>query len=165
MRYLVDPETRTVRVTTRPTFTALTTGEVSYADFCKIRMQPGWTDISDTYLIIAGSREFDDQEQLNHVMDAYHLRMANIRCVIHGAARGADQMGAHWALISDIQRQSMPADWDGVERKGAGHFRNMMMTRCATHLVAFWNGYSPGTVGMIDRARHAGLIVEVKTYL
>lgn len=41
--------------------------------------------------------------------------------------------------------------------------RNQQMAWYATHLIAFWDGASPGTRGMIEVAKQDGLQVRVLT--
>src|SRR5215469_3620742 len=86
--------------------------------------------------------------------------------IIHGAARGADQM-AH-ALARDLGLAVMPfpADWVRYGR-AAGPVRNrqMLLEGRPDLVLAFHNNLSEsrGTADMVRRARKAGIPVEVIT--
>ena len=54
-------------------------------------------------------------------------------------------------------------DWEG-QGKAAGHIRNRAMGDYATHLVAYFDGKSRGTKGMIEYANKIGLKVRVINY-
>jgi hypothetical protein len=56
-----------------------------------------------------------------------------------------------------------PANWDR-HGKAAGGIRNTAMANYGTHLIAFWDGESPGTRDMIAKAKRAGLKVLVIRY-
>lgn len=56
-----------------------------------------------------------------------------------------------------------PANWD-KHGKSAGHIRNAEMAKYADALVAFWDGKSKGTKGMIDYATRCNLRVKVVRY-
>jgi hypothetical protein len=87
--------------------------------------------------------------------------------VIHGAARGADEIAGQEAI--DLQVEcvvAFPALWN-KEKKAAGPIRNSRMLKRGepTHVVAFHNNIeqSKGTADMVKKARAAGLPVEIIT--
>ena len=83
--------------------------------------------------------------------------------VVHGTARGADTLGCQWASTWGLSIMPFPADWH-THGKAAGHIRNAEMADYADVLVAFWDGESKGTKGMIDVALKKGLEVHVYRY-
>ena len=113
-----------------------------------------------TRIIIAGSRDFDDRTfafpRISHMLS----RVPDGLEIISGGARGADTIGEEWAAQNKVQCVRFPAQWDQYGKR-AGFIRNAMMGWYATHLIAFWDGKSPGTRGMIDFARENGLQVKV----
>ena len=117
-----------------------------------------------TRLIIAGGRDFNSVGMVVDAMADYDLDDLTI---ISGTARGADQMGEHYAKLKDIPVERYPAKWkvDGVFNKAAGYQRNDLMATKATHLLAFWDGASRGTKHMIDVATKRGLEVRVVKYV
>lgn len=110
-------------------------------------------------LIIAGSRSFSDYEFAKKMLDSmFYDRMPEM--VISGCARGADEIGQRWAKQKRVQVQRYAAQWR-TYGKSAGMIRNEEMAKASTHLVAFWDGESPGTKNMIERARKHGVNVTV----
>jgi YspA, cpYpsA-related SLOG family len=116
---------------------------------------------SNYRLIIAGGRDFNDVEQLNHTLRSWEYRTDV--SVVCGKAAGADTLGEQWALRHNMPVKYFPAEWDKYGRS-AGYRRNSDMAAFSTHLCAFWDGQSRGTKHMIDLATKAGLIVHVAHY-
>ena len=116
-------------------------------------------------VIIAGTRSFNDYELLrdscNNLLS--EKQRTHTVVVISGTARGADQMGEHYARERGFQLRRFPADWEQYG-KSAGHIRNAKMADNADALIAFWDGESRGTKNMIDNARRKGLAVRVIQY-
>lgn len=114
-------------------------------------------------IIVAGSRDFNDREfafpRISHMLS----KVPNGFEIISGGARGADTVGEDWARAHDASCVRFPAKWDAYGKR-AGHIRNALMGWYATHLIAFWDGVSPGTKGMIDFAKDNGLQVKVFQY-
>ncbi|UJJ60612.1 A1S_2505 family phage non-structural protein [Rhodanobacter denitrificans] len=111
-------------------------------------------------VIIAGSRDFRDYALLVSKLD---LLLGGLRDGVHvvsGTARGADRMGERYAKAHQWPVHRFPAAWDRHGRP-AGMLRNRDMAWAASHLVAFWDGTSPGTRDMIETARDAALAVRV----
>ena len=127
-------------------------------------------------IIVAGSRSVTEREAVWPALD----RLAEERWpgelfeVVCGEAPGADTLGREWATARGFPVYSLPAPWDVLEvpvaqvrvrRDGtrynaaAGMARNAWMAAYGTHLVAFWDGKSPGTRGMIRLAEDCGLPV------
>ncbi len=115
------------------------------------------------HVIVAGSRDFNDQVRLDVGLDKILSRM-NAPVIISGAAKGADTMGETHAISRWPDREfpflRYPAEWDRYGKR-AGMIRNQQMARVASHLVGFWDGASPGTKAMIDMATADGLMVRV----
>lgn len=101
-------------------------------------------------IIIAGGRHFNDYSLLKAKLD-HLLQLMDKRdiVIISGCAKGADSLGERYAHENSIEVWKSPADWD-THGKAAGHIRNAEMADNATHLVAFFDGSSPGTKGMIE---------------
>ena len=81
--------------------------------------------------------------------------------VLSGTAQGVDRLGEQWAASYGIPVERYPADWNGPDRKRAGHVRNGVMASMSEALVAIWDGSSPGTRDMIEAARARGRRVHV----
>lgn len=114
------------------------------------------------YVIVAGSRTFDNYELMKQKLDvAFSARKPDK--IICGEAAGADSLGKRYANEHGIPVESWPANWQ-KDGKQAGYLRNERMAERGTALVAFWNGTSSGTKHMIDTASAKGLQVRVIRY-
>ncbi len=100
---------------------------------------------------IIGSREFNDYELLKKKCDVL-LKNIQRPTIITGGARGTDTMAERYAREKNLPLIIHKADWDGYG-KSAGMRRNYLMLKECTHVIAFWNGSSPGTKHMIHYAK------------
>lgn len=124
-------------------------------------------------VIIAGGRDFDNEDRLDLTMNELFGMMVRLHPekleVVSGMARGADRLGREWAIDNMIAVKEMPADWD-TYGKQAGWLRNNDMAEYARNaagpgvLVAFWDGTSTGTKNMITLGLTHGLEVHVYRY-
>lgn len=104
-------------------------------------------------LIVCGGRDYLDRDAVRRVIGLLDPGLT----VVHGAARGADQMAATFAQQRGIELEPHPADWDRLGR-GAGPLRNREMLQAgAAAVVAFKGG--TGTKDMCRIAYDAGLPV------
>ena len=71
-------------------------------------------------------------------------------------AKGTDTLAVRYADERKLTKIMFPANWKEHPRM-AGILRNEDMLTIATHLVAFWNGFSSGTKHMIEIARKKGI--------
>lgn len=108
-------------------------------------------------VLVCGSRTYDRIV----VIGARLSQLPRGSEIIHGGARGADQLAAQAAHILGIPEKAYPADWRG-KGKRAGIIRNLEMLDQKPDLVlAFWDGESTGTKHTIDEARKRGIPVEI----
>jgi hypothetical protein len=116
-------------------------------------------------VIIAGSRDFVDYGTLESychdtIRDNEYWKRGAIR-IISGGARGADTLGERFAREFHYDLLIMDADWQ-KHGKAAGMIRNRQMAELPSQaLIAFWDGKSVGTKGMIKIAKDKGLKVHV----
>jgi hypothetical protein len=110
-------------------------------------------------LIIAGSRSFSDYQLLCHTLAPELHRITE---VLHGGARGADQLGFRWALRHHVRSRCFAADWARFGAS-AGIKRNCQLAQAGDILVAFHVNNSPGTRHMIECMRALGKPVVVIT--
>ncbi|MGK9452638.1 hypothetical protein ACSSZE_15475 [Acidithiobacillus caldus] len=80
-----------------------------------------------------------------------------------GMAQGVDRAAWRWAKHHGNPIVEARALWNRYG-KAAGPIRNQWMSWYSTHLLAFWDGQSPGTRQMIDTARRDRLKVRVETW-
>jgi hypothetical protein len=116
-------------------------------------------------LIVAGGRDFNDYQLVVRVLLAMEkTEFADVGVsIVSGMARGADSLGVRFAKEHDVTLHMFPADWD-KHGKSAGHRRNRKMGDAADGLLAFWDGKSKGTEGMIQYMKSLGKQVTVITY-
>lgn len=131
--------------------------------------------------IIAGGREFSDynlvKRKCGAILHKYIDRMIIIsgRCDdykrgVHTFTTddgikvyGADGFGRTICQRKLHKVYPYPADW-GQYGNAGGPIRNEEMAKNATHLIAFWNGKSRGTKGMIDLAKQYDLQSRIILY-
>ena len=116
-------------------------------------------------LIVAGGRDFSDYERLSQEIDKLALvELKDKRVsIVSGMARGADSLALQFARVHNVKVYQFYADWDKYG-KSAGHRRNRQMGDFADDLLAFWDGQSKGTKGMIDYMKSLAKPVRVIKY-
>lgn len=109
-------------------------------------------------VIVCGGRDFHDYDAIKSGMEAFERKHGRIDIVIHGGAKGADWLGAGWALANDRRVHSYPADWS-KHGPAAGPIRNARMLREGKpdFVIAFPGGR--GTANMVRQAKEAGVTV------
>ncbi len=106
-------------------------------------------------VLVCGGRDFIEMKLLVRVLDELHAERAFTH-LIHGDARGADLLAAHWARMRQVHTTAYPADWKRLG-KSAGSVRNqkMLVEGQPALVVAFPGGV--GTADMIMRAESVGV--------
>lgn len=109
-------------------------------------------------VLVCGGREFTDKNWLYEVLDRYK-ELYEITHIIHGGARGADELSGYYARERGIQEVLCPANWDR-HGKAAGILRNLSMAELLSEcdiVIAFPGGR--GTEHMVKTALNKGLTV------
>lgn len=109
------------------------------------------------YLIVAGSRSFNDYDFLKSSLDELLINLKEENhpvVIISGTAKGADTLGERYAKENNYDIIRMSANWNKCGKK-AGYVRNIEMAQTAKEsgfcgCAAFWDGKSPGTKWMIQ---------------
>jgi cysteine synthase len=101
-------------------------------------------------LLVAGGRDWRDEDTLRAVLDALG---AGAGVLIEGCAPGADQMAETWARDRGITIEHHPANW-GQHGGAAGPLRNQAMIDSAPDLVIAFPG-GRGTLDLVRRALRA----------
>lgn len=101
------------------------------------------------FLLVAGTRTFNDYELLSKKIKQLTIRYGNNICIVSGGAKGADTLAEKYAKEHNLEFVKFPAQWDKYG-KSAGFIRNEEMHHfIAQHkhrgCVLFWNGKSKGT--------------------
>lgn len=107
-------------------------------------------------VLVCGGRNFKNFSGLSKVMSNLEPYPT---ILVHGDARGADQMAGQWARNNGIEERRYPAKWK-VHGKAAGFVRNaeMLQTENPDLVIAFPGG--KGTQNMIDLAKKKGYKVR-----
>jgi len=112
-------------------------------------------------VLVCGSRYWHDEDFIDGFIESLVERDA---IIIHGAARGADEMAGESADRHGLECLEFPADWDR-HGKRAGFLRNQQMLDEGrpTMVAAFtYDIYqSRGTYDMAKRSLVAGLRVYI----
>ena len=121
-------------------------------------------------IIVAGTRDFNNFEMLNEILEGYIDKMnKDSITIVSGCARGADKFGEVFAENHSLNLVKFPANWDKYG-KDAGFIRNTEMGDYASEdgyhgvLFAFWNGISNGTKDMITKAINHGMEIHIIVY-
>src|SRR6185503_2565056 len=113
--------------------------------------------------LICGGRDCADQNMFDGARgDLIRLRGCPER-VVHGGAKGADEMASVWGWQMGLQVVGIATRWD-LHGKGAGPIRNQkMLDEYKPSLVVAFPG-GRGTADMVKRSRAAGIdVAEIKS--
>ena len=123
----------------------------------------------DFYLLIAGSRDFQDYDTLREQCD---LLLSNQRHrtihIVEGEARGADTLAKRYALERGFVLHPFPADWS--QGKSAGYRRNEQMHEFIAQFpyrgcTCFWDGQSKGTKHNFELCKKYSTPLRVWNYV
>lgn len=110
-------------------------------------------------LAIIGTRTFTDYNRLEQTL--LELYPANqITQIISGGAQGTDALAERFAQQYHLPITIHEAQWSRYGRS-AGPIRNQLIVNEADHVIAFWDGHSPGTRCTIELAQKANKPVEI----
>ena len=117
-------------------------------------------------VIVAGGRDFTDEEYLNASLNEIKNEYVEIE-IVSGHANGADKLAEEYARRLGLALKVFPADWRKYG-KAAGPIRNREMLSYIMEgspvVVAFWDGQSKGTKNMIDQAKREGVECRIFMY-
>lgn len=105
-------------------------------------------------VLVCGGRDYQDEVRVAAVLSG----IGGISQIIHGGARGADDLARVWAIRSGIPDRQFSANW--TRGRMAGPIRNQrMLDEGKPDLVVAFPG-GRGTADMVRRARAAGIAVQ-----
>lgn len=108
-------------------------------------------------VLVCGGRHYQDAAHVDRVLQQVGADQP-ITTIIHGAARGADQLGEAWGLKRGVQLEPYPADWAKFGLSAGPRRNQEMLSRGKPDLVVAFPG-GRGTADMVRRARRAGVQV------
>jgi hypothetical protein len=107
-------------------------------------------------VLVCGSRGWEDHQAIRDSVE----RLPPGTVVVHGNARGADLIAAHYAGAMGFEVEAHPVDWS--RGRHAGLDRNIEMLDSGVDLVvAFQLNLSSGTQHTINEARRRGIALEL----
>ena len=107
-------------------------------------------------VVVSGSRGWTDKEVIRKALLKHKPEL-----VWEGGALGADRLAREVCQEELIPYKTERAKWSQYG-KAAGVIRNAVMLDYKPDLLlAFWDGASPGTQGMINEASRRGITMEV----
>ncbi|ATW60194.1 ssDNA binding protein [Mycobacterium phage Ph8s] len=114
-------------------------------------------------VLITGSRVWKDRTTIWGALEAELQRSPNGLIVVHGGARGADDIADRWAWGMrpgfNVTPELHRADWDRYGKR-AGILRNIEMVKAGADVcLAFPLGNSVGTRHCMGAAEKAGIPV------
>lgn len=124
----------------------------------------GSLDIGPTHhrILVSGSRGWTNRRLVYDTLRSYMAQVllqpgAHRFIIVHGGARGADEMAGQFANKADVSEEVHFAKWS-QHGKRAGFLRNQqMVARGAEVHISFWDGESVGTKSTIDLSIAAGI--------
>lgn len=121
--------------------------------------------MADQQILICGDRNWTDKDTIRRLLTAVKNNFPDDKItVIHGACRGADQLGGEVAKEFGFEVLEFPANW-AEYGKAAGPIRNQQMIDEGqpTRAFAFHDDFnhSRGTKDMVKRLRNAKIPVVV----
>lgn len=107
-------------------------------------------------VIACGSQGYTNTAAVNSALDWVLKLFGGALILVHGACpNGGDELADRWgrSRADQVTIERHPADWERHGKRQAGMIRNHHMAKLgARFYVAFWDGKSPGTRNMIERA-------------
>jgi hypothetical protein len=122
--------------------------------------------------LVTGSRSWDDAQTIWAALDAVAAGLVEARdpllTVVHGTARGADDLADRWVRTYtgelQVTAERHPALWQRFGKR-AGMVRNeLMISRGADLVLAFIRDDSSGATHCAELASDAGIPLRVWRY-
>ena len=118
-------------------------------------------------ILITGSRQFSDGQIMQDAIGKTLLHLSDtalkgVVTLVHGTARGADQLADALAPTLGLTVERWPADWDRLGSKAGTHRNQLMVDAGADVCLAFRVDGLPctGTRDCASRAARAGIPVN-----
>lgn len=107
-----------------------------------------------TAILVCGSRSISSYEAVKEAIESSPFRPDKI---IHGGARGVDSRAERYAMLNQIDFESIEPDYDTFDNNVAPLERNKKMVDMADGVIAVWDGESSGTQFTIQKAQGKGM--------
>lgn len=127
--------------------------ELVYADAKRIKKR---NPIENLVVTISGSRNYKNLWKIVSVLQT----LPKGTMILHGGANGVDKYVDKIARLMGFNVMIFPAEWEKYY-KGAGMIRNKIMLEQSDYLIAFWDGISRGTKGIIEIAKKMDMDYDI----
>lgn len=114
-------------------------------------------------VLVCGSRSFRSRDLVHHVMSGLDLVKGST--IVHGGARGADELAGEWAKTKGFTVEVHVPDWIRYGAKAGLRRNTEMLDSGVKKVVAFWDSVSRGTFDTISKAKLRELDVLVVEYM
>jgi hypothetical protein len=101
-------------------------------------------------LAIIGSRNFDDYEYLQSVMEQ-EFETEPIELIISSGMDGTNQLGERYAVENNIPKRTIDSEW-AKYGKNASIMQSVDIVKTSDVILAFWDGQNSETKQSIDQA-------------
>lgn len=112
------------------------------------------------YILIAGSREYTNYEELKGTLKGILKGYKDIT-IISGGAKGVDRLGERYAEEMGYEIEIYLPNYEKYSR-AAPIIRNESMVKKADLIICFWDGKSKGTKSTINFAKKYNKEIIVK---
>lgn len=109
---------------------------------------------------VIGSRGFNDYEFFKEKLEYLICNLEEVSFVSGGCPSGGDKLIKTYCQEKGLTLTEHLADWNTLGKK-AGFVRNKLIVDDCTHLIAFWDGQSKGTLSSIKMAEKSEKPVKI----
>jgi hypothetical protein len=96
--------------------------------------------------------------RIAEALDYWSFTARDIALLVTGKAAGVDAAAREWAMFHDVPVEFYQPD---EYNRDAINTQNDLMLARATHVIAVWDGVSPGTKHAIEGAERLGKVLKV----
>jgi len=115
-------------------------------------------------LLVTGSRTITDPRIVAYALCQVVHDLGPVAQLVHGGAKGVDQLAGIWAWERGIPVLPVPPDfrrWPASSRLAYLKRDELMVDEYATHVTAIWDGASSGTRYTFEYARQKGKLHSI----
>jgi predicted Rossmann fold nucleotide-binding protein DprA/Smf involved in DNA uptake len=111
-------------------------------------------------IAVVGSRNFSDYSFFCEKLEAIICNLEDFEFVSGGCKSGGDALIARYCKEKGFKLTEYLPDWE-LHKKAAGIIRNKLIVDDCTHLIAFWDEKSKGTLSSIQFAEKQNKKVRI----
>jgi hypothetical protein len=111
-------------------------------------------------IAVIGSRNFSDYSFFREKLEAIIINLKDFEFVSGGCKSGGDALIKKYCNENQYKLVEHLPDWDAYGKR-AGFLRNQLIIDDATHLIAYWDGASKGTLSSIKMAENKEIPIKI----